>query len=55
MPDAQPSDPFTPMAEMAAQVHEVFTAYCAAGFTADQALVLTNTFLTIVLAKSSGA
>lgn len=35
-----PSDPFTPAAENAAMVRELFESYTAVGFTEDQALSL---------------
>lgn len=36
MPD--PADPITELAELAAQLHEMFMAFQAAGFTENQAL-----------------
>ena len=39
MPDeAPPLDPFTQLAEGAAQAHELFSAYVGAGFTRAEAL-----------------
>ena len=40
MGDDAPQDPITAMAEAAAGLHELFTAYTAAGFTEPQAMHL---------------
>lgn len=34
----QPDAPMTQLEMMAAQMHELYLAYCAAGFTASQAM-----------------
>lgn len=36
----EPEDPITQLAQAAASLHELFTAYVAAGFTENQALYL---------------
>jgi hypothetical protein len=38
LPDTPPPDPFTHLAEGAAQAHELFSAYVGAGFRRDEAL-----------------
>ena len=50
-----PADPITPLVEGATQVHEVYNAYCAAGFGTDQALYLTGIVLKESLRKTPGA
>lgn len=41
MPDEEtPADPFTAFAMAAAQIHEMFVAYLAVGFTEAQAMYL---------------
>ncbi|TDU73492.1 hypothetical protein [Streptomyces sp. KS 21] len=40
-------DPITAMAAAAVQLHEMYEAFVAAGFTEEQALELTKTALTI--------
>lgn len=45
-PPAEPADPFTAMATMAASLHEMFVAWTNAGFTETQALYLTAQALT---------
>ena len=37
-PDEHPGDPMTALAEGAAQMHELFTAYVDAGFSRSEAL-----------------
>jgi hypothetical protein len=44
-PPDPPQDPLTVMAEGAAQTHEIFLSYLAAGFTAEQALYLVGQVL----------
>lgn len=39
-PTSTPSDPLSPLATAATQLHVMFVAYLAAGFTERQALVL---------------
>ncbi|MFE2326103.1 hypothetical protein ACFXD5_19610 [Streptomyces sp. NPDC059385] len=43
----QPADPITAMASAAIQIHEMYEAFVAAGFTEQQALELTKTALLI--------
>lgn len=40
MPDDMPNDPISELAQGAAQMHELFTAYLEAGFNEHQALYL---------------
>lgn len=40
MPDDLPGDPISDLAQSAAQMHELFTAYLDAGFNEQQALYL---------------
>ena len=40
-----PPDPMTAMAELASNLHEVFIAYVAAGFTEGQAIYLVGQIL----------
>lgn len=40
MPGDMPPEPMSELAAAAAQMHELFTAYIAAGFTESQALYL---------------
>lgn len=46
MPEDTPASPLTDLAAGAAQLHELFTAYVAAGFTENQALRLVIGLLT---------
>lgn len=41
----EPEDPITELAAAAAQLHELYTAYIAAGFTEPQAFELTKTVM----------
>lgn len=45
MNDDLPESPMTAMAEGAAQLHEMYTAYMEAGFTEARAFDLITTFL----------
>lgn len=51
MPDEEPRDPLTQLAEGAAQVHELFLAYVSAGFTRPEALHLVTA---MVVASTGG-
>ena len=42
-----PLDPITDLAAAAVQLHEMYSAFVAAGFTTEQALELTKTALLI--------
>lgn len=46
-----PTDPITLLGEAAAQIHEVFLSYVAAGFTEQQALYLVGQILTASIRK----
>lgn len=48
-----PKDPFTGVGQMAATVHEVYLGFLGAGFAADQALALTQTFLTAFVLRQA--
>lgn len=52
MGDNQPQEPMTPLATSAAQQHEMFLAWVAAGFTEPQALGLLKTWLHALVMKS---
>ena len=47
----EPQEPMTALAEGAAQMHEMFTAYVAAGFTEAQALYLVGCALKAILSQ----
>jgi hypothetical protein len=47
--DMQVPDPMTAMAEGAAQLHEMYTAYMDAGFTEQRAFDLVSQFLATFL------
>lgn len=46
------SDPFGPLMASATQLHEIYTTYIGAGFTADQALALTCLVLQEAIRKT---
>lgn len=52
--DGAPGDPMTLMAEGAAQVHELFTAYVGAGFSEAQAIYLTGVVLRSLMGRQPG-
>lgn len=49
-----PSDPFGPLAEGAAQIHELHVSYQAAGFTPAESLYLVGVMLTAALRGNQG-
>jgi hypothetical protein len=53
MTGPSPQDPITVLAEGAAQAHEVFLAYIAAGFSEQQALYLTAQVITAAIRGQS--
>jgi hypothetical protein len=52
--DQSPADPMTQMAEGAAEVHEMFLSYVAAGFTNAQAITLVSAILTALIHNANG-
>ena len=50
MPDDAPPDPFTQLAEGAAQQHELFMAYVNAGFTRAEALQILLGVMAVAIA-----
>lgn len=42
----EPENPLTELAQLAAMQHEMYAAWVEAGFTPDQAMVLTVAFVT---------
>lgn len=49
--DTPPQDPFTQLAEGAAQAHELFIAYVDAGFTRAEALQILLSIIAMAIAK----
>lgn len=47
-----PQDPVTPLAESAAQLHELFLAYAGGGFTEDQAFAIVLAVVTTLTAEA---
>ena len=54
MPDGEPADPMTQMAEGAIQAHEIFSSYVAAGFTEGQAITLVAAILSAFIRNANG-
>ena len=52
MPETTPPDPFTQLAEGAAQHHEFVTTYTAAGFTRAEAMELLIAILTTFISHN---
>lgn len=55
MSDQGPQDPLTGLAQAAAAIHEMFTAYVDAGFTEQQALYLVGRIVAAQVQQGGGA
>jgi len=53
MPDDLPDDPMSALAGAAYQMHELFVAYVAAGFTDEQAMSIILALLTATIQREN--